>query len=82
MEVELTRPLDHLIVRGVLKTGKVSEEWRPGPVISFEMCVTGVPDPVKVTLDQVDLETITRSARASNIQEIREAVSYKATGDR
>ena len=73
MKVQITKPLS-IFAEGILK-GVMSEQNASYPHIVIEMSVTGVSDPVKVTLDERDLATIVRLARASAVQRIREAVT-------
>jgi hypothetical protein len=72
MRVELTIP-PGLIADGILER-IVSEQGTPYPHIVIEMKVTGLDNPVKVTLDLNDLSTIARLARGSNVREIRDAL--------
>ena len=69
MKVEITKP-PGIFAEGTLK-GVVSEHDASYPHIVIEMSVTGVSDPVKVTLDENDLSTIMRLARGSTVQRIR-----------
>ncbi len=73
MKVEITTP-PGIFAEGLLKA-VVSEQGASYPHIVIEMSVTGVSDPVKVTLDEHDLSTIIRLARASTVQRIRDAVT-------
>lgn len=73
MRVELTKP-PGLIVDGTLK-GIIEQRGTSYPHMVIEMNVSGVPDPVKVTLDEIDLATIMKLARASTVQRIRDAVT-------
>ena len=73
MKVEITRS-PGIFAEGLLK-GVVSEQGAAYPHIVIEMSVTGVSDPVLVTLDEHDLSTIIRLARASTVQRIRDAVT-------
>jgi hypothetical protein len=73
MKVEITTP-PGIFAEGLLKA-VVSEQDASYPHIVIEMSVTGVGDPVKVTLDEHDLSTIIRLARASTVQRIRDAVT-------
>jgi hypothetical protein len=72
MRVEITKP-PGIFAEGILK-GVVSERDTTCPHIVIEMSVTGVSDPVRVTLDENDLSTIMRIARGSTVQRIRAAV--------
>ncbi len=72
MRVEITQP-PGIFADGVLK-GVLSEQGASYPHIVIEMKVRGVPDPVKVTFDEIDLATIIKLARASTVQRIRDAV--------
>jgi hypothetical protein len=72
MKVEIsTSP--GIFAEGILK-GVVSEHDTSHQHLVIEMSVTGVSGPVKVTLDETDLSTIMRLARASTVQRIRGAV--------
>jgi hypothetical protein len=72
MKVAITQQ-PGLFAEGNLK-GVISEQDGPNPHIVIEMNVAGVSDPVTVTLDVLDLSTITHLAKASRIQKIRDAV--------
>ena len=72
MRVRITTP-PGIFADGSLK-GTISEQDVPDPHIVIEMTVTGVPEPVEVTLDELDLATIVRLARGSTVQKIRGAV--------
>jgi hypothetical protein len=72
MKVEITKP-PGIFAEGILKS-VMSEQDISYPHIVIEMSVTGVSDPVKVTLDEIDLSTIMRLARGSTVQRIRDAV--------
>jgi hypothetical protein len=73
MKVEITTS-PGIFAEGFLK-GIVSEQDASYPHIVIEMSVTGASDPVKVTLDEHDLSTIIRLARASTVKKIRDAVT-------
>ena len=62
-----------IFAEGTLK-GVVSEQGEPHPHLVVEMNI-GASDPVEVTLDTLDLFTIVRLAKASRVQEIRDAVT-------
>jgi hypothetical protein len=72
MRVTISTP-PGIFAEGILK-GIVSQQDGSYPHIIVEMMVTGVSDPVKVTLDEVDISTIVRLARDSTVQRIRDAV--------
>jgi hypothetical protein len=72
MKVEITTS-PGIFAEGILK-GVMSEQDTSYPHIVIEMSVTGVSDPVIVTLDENDLSTIMRLARGSTVQRIRDAV--------
>jgi hypothetical protein len=72
MKVEITTPTG-IFAEGILK-GLMSEQDTSYPHVVIEMSVTGVSDPVKITLDENDLSTIMRLARGSKVQRIRDAV--------
>jgi hypothetical protein len=72
MRVELTKP-PGLIADGMLKDIYPGQDTSV-PHIVIEMSVTGIPEPVKVTLDDHDLSTIVRLAKAPSVQRIRDAV--------
>jgi hypothetical protein len=72
MKVEITTP-PGIFAEGILK-GLMSEQDTSYPHVVIEMSVTGVSDPVKITLDENDLSTIMRLARGSKVQRIRDAV--------
>jgi hypothetical protein len=72
MKVEITKS-PGIFAEGMLK-GIVEERGASYPHIVIEMSVIGVNDPVNVTLDENDLATIVRLARASTVQRIRDAV--------
>jgi hypothetical protein len=61
-----------LLTDGLLK-GVISEQGGHYPHIVVEMSVGG-SDPVEVTLDVVDLNTIVRLAKESTVREIQDAV--------
>jgi hypothetical protein len=71
MRVELTN--GGLIVDGMLK-GIIEQHGPPYPHIVIELKVSGQADPVKVTLNDIDLVTIMQLARGSTVQRIRDAV--------
>jgi hypothetical protein len=73
MKVEITRP-PGIFAEGSLKD-TISEQDAPYPHIVIEMRVAGVSEPVKVTLNELDLSTIVRLARASRVQRIRDAIT-------
>jgi hypothetical protein len=72
MRVEITKP-PGIFAEGILKR-LISEQDASYPHIVIEMSVTGVSDPVTITLDEHDLSTIVRLARGSTVQRIRDAV--------
>jgi hypothetical protein len=72
MRVEVTDPARACLVDGDLTGIIVSEQ--DGPHIVLEMSVSGWPHPAKVILNQLDLFTIMRLARGSNVDTIRDAV--------
>jgi hypothetical protein len=73
MRVEITKP-PGIFADGMLK-GIISEQDTSAPNIVIEMIVTGVPEPVMVTLDDQDLSTIVRLAKGSKVKRIRDAIS-------
>jgi hypothetical protein len=73
MKVEITKP-PRLIADGSLQ-GTVSEQGGASAMIVIEMNVSGVPEPVHVTLDPADLAMIVRLAKNSKVQAIRDAVT-------
>lgn len=73
MRVEITKS-PGIFAEGILK-GVISEHDASYPHIVIEMSVTGISDPVRVTLDENDLSTIMRIARGSTIHRIRAAVA-------
>jgi hypothetical protein len=74
MRVEVTDPARACLVDGDLTGVIVSEQDGPSPHIVLEMSVSGWNDPAKVILNQLDLYTIMRLARGSNVDTIRDAV--------
>ena len=72
MRVEITTS-PGIFLDGSLK-GIVSEQNASYPHIVIEVSVTGGGSPAKVTLDEIDLATIMKLARASTVQKIRDAV--------
>ena len=73
MRVEITKP-PGIFVDGVLKSVIISEQDDPSPNVVLEMTVKGVAEPVRVTLDELDLSTIMQLARGSTVEKIRDAV--------
>lgn len=71
MRVELTN--GGLIIDGMLK-GIIEQHGPPYPHMVIELKVSGQTDPVKVTLNDIDLVTIMQLARGSTVQRIRDAV--------
>ena len=72
MRVEITKP-PGIFAEGNLN-GVISEQDAPFPHIVIEMSVSGVSEPVEVTLGELDLSTIVRLARGSAVQKIRDAI--------
>lgn len=72
MRVTITTP-PGIFAEGVLK-GIISEQDSYHPHMVIEMSVTGVSNPVEVTVDELDLSTIVRLARGSKVQRIRDAI--------
>jgi hypothetical protein len=72
MRVEITTP-PGIFAEGPLER-LLSEQGVPYPHIVIEMKVTGASNPVKVTLDSLDLSTIVGLARGSTAQKIQDAV--------
>jgi hypothetical protein len=73
MKVEITKP-PVTFAEGILKG--VSEQDASYPHIVIEMSVKAVNEPVRVTLDEIDLSTIMRLARDSTVPRIRDAVRF------
>jgi hypothetical protein len=78
MRVEITRP-PRLMVEGVLQTVIISEQDGAFPHMVLQMRVNEAADPVRVTLDQCDLSTITRLAKGSTVEKLRDAVRLPLT---
>jgi hypothetical protein len=76
MRVMLTDPPGSLFVDGVLKGVIKSEEDGGFPNMVLEMSVSGRSDPVEITLNELDLSTIMRHARASKVERLRDAVRW------
>jgi hypothetical protein len=72
MRAEITKT-PGIFAEGTLER-MLSEQGAPYPHIVIEMKVAGVDNPVKITLDANDLSTIVRLAKASTVQQIRDAV--------
>ncbi len=63
-----------IVVEGTLKA-VIPEQDAHYPHIVIEMSVTG-RDPVKVTLDELDLSTIVRLAKGSTVRKIQDSVRW------
>ena len=73
MRVCNTNP-PHLLTDGLLKDARL-QQGGDYPCLVVEMMVAG-SDPVEVTLDVVDLNTIVRLAKESTFREIQDAVRW------
>jgi hypothetical protein len=62
-------------LKGELK-GVTSEQGEHYPHMVVEMSVSGAMDPVRITLDSLDLLTIVRLAKGSRVKQIRDAVRW------
>ena len=62
-----------MAAQGVLKTAVTWEKDRPFPHMILEMNLIG-GDRVTIGLDEQDLSTIVRHARASKVEKLRDAV--------
>ena len=73
VRVEITKP-PGIFADGTLKR-VIAEQGAPCPHLVIEMEVDGISDPVKITLDELDLFTIVRLAKGSSVPRIRDTVA-------